>query len=203
MNRINASSSLKELLDCCTRESSPQYQNGWREFSARYKMIIYQNVTRRCLGWRVSRLHRQRSDTVNDIVTEVFMILLSSLSSYREVEDERKFRLWLATVCNRAAGRFLQREFTSALAEADIEEFQNYIHGVQFDTRWELFENVVAKLRRKTGTKKRNLERDINIFLLYTWGDLSEPMILSHPCFKDMGHRVVDNVVNRMRAILR
>ena len=48
-----------------------------------------------------------------------------------------------------------------------------------------------------------NIERDINIFHLYTWADFSEEMILFNPCFQDIGHRVVDNVVNRMRSQLK
>lgn len=203
MDNSVSSLPLKELLRICTDEHSSHWEAGWREFMTRYKDIIYQQITRRCVSWRVSRLRRQFSDTINDIALQVFEILLKSLSTFREVDNERMFILWLATVCNRATSRYLQREFSDVLTEPDMEEFQNYIRDIGFDERWELYEMIVQQLRGFPGKKKRNLERDINIFLLYTWSDLSQDMILMHPCYKEIGHRVVDNVVNRLREVLR
>lgn len=195
--------SLAQLITHCSDTNSPQRESAWRQFLKHYKVFIYQAVTRRCLTWRVPRLRRQLSDVVNDIVSEVFIILCKALSDFREVEDEKKFKLWLATISNRAVGRYLQREFFCEMAEPDLEEFRNYIQCLGHDSRWELYENVIEKLLTASGNKKKNLERDINIFLLYTWADLSQPMILSHPCYVDMGHRVIDNVVNRMRDMLK
>ena len=195
--------SLAQIITHCSDVRSSRREAAWRQFLKRYKVFIYQVVTRRCLTWRVSRLRRQLSDVVNDIVCEVFAILCNSLSDFREVSDEKKFKLWLATISNRAVSRYLRREFFEELAEPDLEEFQNYIHNLEYDTRWELYENIVEKLASTASSKKKNLERDINIFLLYTWADLSQPMILAHPCYVDMGHRVIDNVVNRMRDVLK
>ena len=82
--------SLSELLINCCDEHSPDRESSWREFLRRYKHFIYQVITYRCLGWQVSRLRRQLSDVVNDVVSEVFIILTKSLAHYREVEDEKK-----------------------------------------------------------------------------------------------------------------
>ena len=195
--------SLEKLISHCSDADSSQHEAAWRQFLKHYKVFIYQVVTRRCLSWRVSRLRRQLSDVVNDIVCEVFAILCKSISDFREVSDEKKFKLWLATISNRAVSRYLRHEFFEELAEPDLEEFQNYIHSLEYDTCWELYENIVEKLCYASGSKKKNLERDINIFLLYTWADLSQPMILAHPCYVDVGHRVIDNVVNRLRDKLK
>ena len=195
--------SLDRLIACCSDRKDKDYEKAWREFIKRYKTFIYQVITHRCIGWRVSRLRRQLSDTVNDVVSEVFAILTRSLGQYKEVEDEKKFRLWLATICNRAAGRFIKREFFSDMADEDLEDFRNYIGEIEFESRWELYESVVNQLRETDSAKKKNLERDINLFQLYIWSDLSQPIILSHPCYVTVGHRVIDNVVNRLREQIR
>ena len=191
--------SLDRLVSCCSDRNNKDYEQAWRELIKRYKTFIYQIVTHRCIGWRVSRLRRQLSDTVNDVVSEVFVILTRSLSQYKEVEDEKKFRLWLATICNRSAGRFIKREFFTDMADEDMEDFRNYIKEIEFESRWELYESVVIQLRETDSTKKKNLERDINLFQFYIWSDLSQPIILTHPCYETVGHRVIDNVVNRLR----
>jgi DNA-directed RNA polymerase specialized sigma24 family protein len=195
--------SLKDLTEICSNPRSPYREEAWREFIKIYKIFIYQNVTRYCYNWRIPRLRRQLSDVVNDIVAEIYLILCSSLSSYREVTDEKKFRFWLATICSRTVSRYIQREFVPMMANPDFEEFQDYLFELQSDNRWELYEAIVDMLRRSDSAKKRNSERDINIFLLYVWADLTGDMILAHPCYRQLGHRVIDNVVNRMRALLK
>lgn len=194
---------LRQLLAICCDKKNADYQLAWREFLRRYKLFIYQIITHRCINWRVSRLRRQISDVVNDIVSDVLVILNQSLDQYREREDDKRFRLWLGTICNRATGRYLKREFSTEIAEQDPEEFHNYIHGLAFDSRWELYETIVRQLRAAGSLKKQHLERDINIFQFYIWSDLSQCMILTHPCYTEIGHRVIDNVINRLREQLR
>ena len=203
MGQSNLPYSLAQLIAYCCDSNSPYREAAWREFLKQYKIIIYQYIIRRCLTWQASRLKRQLSDVVNDIVSEVLMILYKSLSTYREVEDEAKFKLWLGTICNRAASRHLRQEFLALLVEPDVEEFNNYIYQLEFESRWELYESVVHHLRGLNIRNRQNIERDINIFQLYTWADLPQSIIESHPCYSNIGHRVVDNVVNRMRDHLR
>jgi hypothetical protein len=203
MESSQAEWSLDRLLAICCDRKNAHYEIAWREFLRRYKTFMYQVITHRCIGWRVSRLKRQLSDVVNDVVSEVWAILNRSLDQFQEVSDEKKFRLWLATICNRAAGRYIKREFFDEIAEPDLEEFRNYIHDLAFDSRWEMYENVVQQLRSSGTLKKKNLERDINIFQFYIWSDLSHSMIQTHPCYSEIGHRVIDNVVNRLREQLR
>jgi len=195
--------SLQFLLNSCCDKDSSNWELAWREFLSRYKTFIYKMITHRCINWRVTRLRRQLSDVVNDVVSEVFTILSQSISQYREVENEARFRIWLGTICSRAASRYLKREFFTEMAEPDLEEFQNYIQGLEFDFRWELYESVITRLRSSDSTKKKNIERDINLFQLYIWSDLSQPMILTHPCYSTIGHRVIDNVINRLRESLK
>ena len=70
-------------------------------------------------------------------------------------------------------------------------------------SRWELYETVVQYLRGLAGPRKRNLERDIHLFMLYNWADFSEDMIRVTPNFRSMGDRVLDNVINRLRILTR
>jgi DNA-directed RNA polymerase specialized sigma24 family protein len=195
--------SIKDFTEICSNPKSALHENAWREFLRDYKIFIYQNVTRYCYNWRIPRLRRQLSDVVNDIVAEVYLVLCRSLASYREVADEKKFKLWLATICSRTVSRYIQREFVPMIAGPDFEEFQEFLFELPNDHRWELYESVVDVLRRSNTAKKRNDERDINIFLLYVWADFNNEMILAHPCYKKLGHRVIDNVANRMRNLLR
>ena len=145
----------------------------------------------------------QLSDVVNDIVSETFITLHKAITSYRETEDEKKFLFWLTTICNRTASHFLRKQFISTVIENEIQEIQEYYKVLQTDVRWELFENIVLDLREFSGKQKRNLERDITLFNLYTISDFSTHMIERTPCFHSIGHRVVDNVINRTRDVLK
>jgi hypothetical protein len=194
--------SLSELIEICQNPGSVYWESGWRDFLNRYKFGIYNSITKRCLGWNVPRLRNQLSDVVNDIASDVFIILCKSLGKFHEVENEQKFIVWLNTICNRAASHYLRKQFIELMSEVDPSEMHDIIGSINVDYWWEIYDHTVMILRESNG-KKRNLERDINIFHLYTWSDFSENMILFIPCFRDMGHRVVDNVVNRMRNQLK
>jgi DNA-directed RNA polymerase specialized sigma24 family protein len=194
---------LSDIIRQCTAPDSSERESGWRNFMGRYKMTIYRSVMRRCLNWQVSRLHRQLSDTVNDIVSEVFIILYHSLGDYRETDNEKKFLLWLKTICNRTASRHLTRQYISKMAEPDWNDIDNLLQNIDPDARWELYDHIVNLLSSQSGSHKRFIERDIHIFQLYVWLDCSTEMILAHPCLSALGHRVVDNVVNRLREVLK
>ena len=196
-------SSLREILQNISNSNSANYEQCWRKFTKQYKNFIYQVVTRRVLTWNVPRLRNQLSDVVNDIVAEIFIILFKSISSYRELDDEKKFLYWLTTVCNRAASHFLKKQFVATMIDNEIEDIQKYYNVLQNDVRWELYESIVRDLRESSGKSKRNLERDITLFNLYTISDFSHQMIEFTPCFDNIGHRVVDNVVNRARDVLK
>ncbi|MEJ2052541.1 MAG: hypothetical protein P8X42_01360 [Calditrichaceae bacterium] len=187
----------------CTSQESARRESGWREFLDRYKAGIYNSITKRCLNWNVPRLRSQLSDVVNDIASEVFTILFKSLEQYQELENEQKFIAWLNTICNRAASHYLRRQFLEYMSDVDPSEMHSLLGDLSVDNRWEIYDNTVSRLRELNGGKKRNLERDINIFHLYVWSDFSDEMIQFNPCYKDIGHRVVDNVVNRMRNQLK
>ena len=195
--------SFQELLAYCTDRNSPYWEAGWREFVKRYNKFLYATVTKRCLNFNLPRLRRQLSDVVNDIVAEVYVVLSKSLGNYREVDKEQVFFHWLVTICNRAAGRYLRRGFVTAIVDNDVDEFQNYVQGLLPNTSMELYEDLVHKLRASGSKRKRNIERDINIFQFYVWADLSEAMIQAHPCLVNEGERVVENVVWQMRQFLR
>ena len=89
-------SSLKDILKNISKTNSENYEQCWRDFTKQYKNFIYQVVTRRVLSWNVPRLRNQLSDVVNDIVAEVFIILIKSISTYRELDNEKKFLFWLS-----------------------------------------------------------------------------------------------------------
>ena len=193
---------LKEILKHISNPNSPNYELSWRNFLRKYKNFIYHVVTKRVINWNVPRLKMQLSDVVNDIVSEIIITLYKNISSYRETEDEKKFLFWLTTICNRTASHFLKKQFVTSFIENEIQDIQEYYKVLQTDVRWELYESIVRDLRESSGKNKRNLERDIALFNLYTISDFSPQMIAITPCFDSIGHRVVDNVVNRTREVL-
>ena len=194
---------LSELLYHCSRPESSSYEYAWREFLTRYKVIIYNFITRRCLSWNTTRLRKQLPDVVNDIASDVFIILNKSINTFKEIEAEEKFIAWLAVICNRAVSHYLKKQFISIINDNSADEYQQFIGSLQMDSRWELYDTVVWKIRDSKAKPGKNLERDINIFLLYLWGDFSIEMITSDPCYRDIGPRVIDNVVNRLRILLK
>lgn len=197
---------FQQFLDNCSNPGSANYEHAWRQFIERYKLFIYNQAAKHCRKWNVPRLNTQYSETVNDIFSEVILTLCENdcraLKNFRARDNEKMFLSWLATICSRATGRFIQRHFSMVLADAEIDNFIDYIIDLDFDTRWELFETIVEILRDTSSSKRRHLERDINIFLLYVWADFSAPMIKTHPCLQEIGPRVVDVVVNRFRQQL-
>jgi len=132
-----------------------------------------------------------------------FSILNKSISTFKEKEAEEKFIAWLAVICNRAVSHYLKKQFISIINDNSADEYQQFIGSLQMDSRWELYDTVVWKIRDSKAKPGKNLERDINIFLLYLWGDFSIEMITSNPCYRDIGPRVIDNVVNRLRILLK
>ncbi|TVL99928.1 MAG: hypothetical protein CV087_16030 [Candidatus Brocadia sp. WS118] len=217
MLRFQNSPSFSALLECCTDQTSPYWEAGWDEFLNRYKEMIYKFVVNRCFNWKVERLGMQLNDVVNDIVSEVYIILLNKLYTYRVEEGEQNFRYWLATVCNRASGSYMKRRSIAAFIAEEIEDvekdlkktterFQTYIRTFEIDTRFELYEHLVLILRT-SGEQKRNVERDIHIFYLYVWADLPKQIIANgHPCFADdpnINEGNIDNVIHRFRSFLR
>ena len=197
---------FQQFLDDCSNPGSANYEQAWRQFIERYKLFIYNHAAKSCRKWNVPRLNTQYSETVNDIFSEVILVLCGNeckaLKDFRARDNEKMFLSWLATICSRTTGRFIQRHFAMVLSETEIDSFIEYLIDLDFDTRWELYETIVEVLRNTSSSKKRHLERDINIFLLYVWADFSGPMIKKHPCLQEIGPRVVDVVVNRFRQQL-
>ena len=127
-------------------------------------------------------------------------MLNKSLSSFNETDNEEKFLIWLAVICNRATSAYLKKFFYNQLIEKDVNEYKDFLFGIQPKNRWELYEETVSTIRQNNKDGK-NLERNINLFMLYLWADFSPAMINLQPCYKNLGQRVLDNVINRLRKI--
>ncbi len=198
---------FEQLLESCSNPDSASWELGWKEFIRRYKRFMYNNVTKTCVAWNVSRLQKQLSDSVNDIVSESIFLLCrdgcKALRDFRTRDSEQAFLSWLAIICRRTSSRYIQQNFTNVITEGDLGNVKEYIGGLDFNVQWELYEHFVEQCRISSKKKKNNIERDIHIFQLYAWADFSADMISSLPCLNTIGHRVVDNVVNRMRKHLK
>jgi len=203
LNNIN----LNDLIELCCATHESYRDQAWMVFIKRYKMYIYNKTYSVCRSWNVQRLKGNLSDTVNDIVSEVYAQLVvndcRALQSFLNRDNERMFLSWLGVICSRCVDRYVRKKYNESLSLNDFDLVEKYVGSLNFDKRWELYEFYIQKFRDSSKTTRKNLERDINIFNLYTWGDFDSRMIKLHPCLNTLGPRVVDVVVNRMRNYLR
>lgn len=212
--------SLAELRQHMTQRIPPHlHQQAWGEFLLRYRALIETAIARRCHAWNSRALDLQRSDVVDDVFSSVMAGLVdgdfNALKSFRG-SSEGEFRSWLNVVAKRAAGRFLRnRSFERYIggedesSQSDLPDYllKDYLADLDEHTKAELYEHIVEIVRREKSGRRGNAERDLHIFLLYTLADFDQEMITALPVFRgegrEIGHRVVDNVVNRIRTILR
>lgn len=215
--------SFEDLLDALVNPpSNHHYQQAWMEFLERYRFTIESAARHRCRGWNARSLDMQLSDVVNDVISDVLLILCKkdckALADFRGRDSEEQFKGWLRVVASRAAGRRLKNKAFQRVIITDEDGERNdlpdyvikdYLSGLERDQVWELYEDWVHTIRDVKGSRKGNTERDIHIFMLYTLSDFTQEMICDLPGFADpasgekLGHRVVDNVVNRLRNLLK
>ena len=83
-------------------------------------------IGQRCHGFNVPRLKLSYSETVNDILDEVFLKLIvdesKALRDFRALDDENRFYAYLTTICQRMTSRFIQKHIESNLVEKPAEE---------------------------------------------------------------------------------
>ncbi len=198
--------SFEELLTHCGDVSSCYWQIAWAEFENRYDRFIYKKIAERCAAMRPPRLCLQFSATVEDILSEMKVTLLKhdcrALRNFRGKHSETIFLAWLKQIAHRTTRAYLQRNYKEYFSETETMSL-DFVHCAdqqnEGQARREAFQEIVASLRSLAACNARNTERDINIFLLYTLSEFNADMFMSHPLFKRIGHRVVDNVVNRTR----
>lgn len=199
--------SLQQLLHLCTGPKSQQWERGWHIFLQRYKIFLYHAVSRRCMSWRAPRLQKQRSQVVNDILDEVLYLLCDQekgvLRSFQHTDSEHCFRAWLTLISDRAAMKYLHKNFTDYLLETDAHELLQLLKSCDPICRLEWYEHLVAILRKAQVTQRGNFHRDTHLFLLYVWSDLPPKLILSLPQFRNLSNQVFDNVIYRMRELLQ
>lgn len=210
MQNSSSRLTLQELLRYCPDPSSPYREYAWCQFNRRYGKFIHACVRKRCRGWSAPRLQMQFNEIVADIVGRVFFELCrndgKALRSFRGGDNERMFLAWLAAICHRVSHRYLTGKW---LKGENVEEEENpeiaplHIEELDRDMAWELYEQVVSKLRDSSKRQTVIRERNINIFALFTFAGFSEEMIRMLWCFKGLGERVVQVEVHRIRGELR
>lgn len=196
--------SLAELLKCCTDRNSGCWENGWREFMRRYQDFIRKSVKYNGFSIQSQRLNKQRYDAEEDAIAEVLMILMKSLHTFYEHDNEKIFRAWLATVIRRATRSWILKEVVGKFIDKEITDFETLFAELDAFSKYEFYEYMVFLLRSGQKYKSQKIERNIHIFMLNTWMSLSKPTIMGHPCFKEIQQEhFIEVIVNRMRKRLR
>ncbi len=197
---------LRQLLEACSDRNAPEWQAGWREFLARYKNFLYKAILDRGAHFHHSRLRRQMLAEAHEVFMDVLTKLTEDnariLRRFRNKDSEPAFLAFLAILCRRATSARLKKMVTQPLVDEDLEDFKTRLAAGDAVFRCQLYEDVDRLLRAHLGGRGE-AERDIHLFKLYVWAGFSEEMIRSTPCFRDLGDRVVDNVVLRLRRCLR
>jgi len=209
MPEISSALTLREILRYCTDRDSPYWGYAWNEFNKRYEKIIYANIKCRCLAWKSVRLKRQLDETVQDIfakiISELCMHEFKALREFRGHENdedhERMFLGWLVTVCHHQSNRELKGPWWKVMQDADPQDSAGILRELAPDASWSLYNDVVSLLRDSAENKLR--ERDIHIFLLGTFAAFSEAMVRIPAYMKDLGERVIQVVMFRMRTKIR
>jgi hypothetical protein len=198
---------LGQLLDYCTNPTSRYWNSSWTLFIKRYKVIITGIVINRCRSWNIALLKKQFPEVVNDILSRIFAVFVENdyalLKRYRARDNDYQFLAYLVTICDRTTRSYILEFFHDSLSENKREPIEQYIQNLEQDQSWELYEMLVAELRKSSGTRKKNTERDIHLFMMYIWGDFSTVILQKQKFYASLGERVFDLVISRMRQILK
>ncbi len=189
---------LDKLITQCASEEISEKNQAWQIFWQRYHARIY-GFARYACQKSIRPRHRLFKDVVDDVVGDVLFILNSELSSFRNRDDEGRFLAWLSMITNRAALRYMQKNYSRLYFNDRNEETLNSREPFHC---WELYDYLVAFFRK---TRKKNSvqsERDISIFMLYTFADFSPETIKKQPCLKNVSLRAIQLVLNRMKKKL-
>lgn len=193
---------LASIIEACTNEHPAIREKGWKTLVNRYKSYLYSVVFHYRARCRRSKDAEWEQKFADDVVCEVFCLLCQDggklLRAFQAVDNERSFRGYLATITVRAAQRLSARE-----NKVHPEEYLESSESISnFPRQRELYEQLVAWLRSHVSRKEKDAESRILMFTMYLLGDFSTQMLARHPVFKHLGHRVLDNTMNRLKAKL-
>ena len=201
-NSENLNLDLNELLCNCTDRHSANWQQSWNEFFVRYKNFIYQIALKRCRKWSVTRMQNQLSDEINDIVYLVIKTLIDNdfkvLKDYKTRDNNTLFLTYLATITDRITKRYLQQNFKSSVFQLDLNVLPKYDSKTNIEDIWELYDEWVYYLRSVSKKTNAKSERNIHLYLMYTWNEKSD-IIKYHPFYKPIGADTLYALKNRIK----
>ncbi len=190
--------SLKQIIENCVSPNKSYWEKAWSEFLDRYKQLLYYFIKRSCESWNSHRLNIQQNDIINDVFSEVIVIIYKNLNSFENRDSEQKFISWLQVICNRSTTAFIQRKLKNILNEDEITEFDSFKKSHSGTKLWELYENIVTLLRSQMKGNK-NMERDINVFMLKVWAGFSSKQIMDNPYHSNLNENSINVIINRVR----
>ncbi len=194
---------LGDLLDNCTNPNSPVWEKSWQEFLNRYQNFIYKLVLNRCKSWNLQRIKYQLQDEVDDIVFIVIKHLIKDdyrfLKQFQNRDNPQLFLLYLSTLINRITRRHLAIHFNKILDTLEEDQAKDTLKELSPEAGWEIYEELVQSLRNSMINKHPNNERNIHLFLMYTWTDMSIDMLTHNDFYKPMGQNAIYTLINRMR----
>ena len=165
MSEINTHTSLRELILYARDKKSALYQSAWRELVRRYKTGMYNKILWTSRPWLTSRLNLQIKDIANDILADFFCILVREIKDFKKIERDNAFHAWLNTICLRTVSAHFIKYYSKMISDTECSELDEFINSQHIDVKWELYDTLIAILKKNAVTRK-NCYRDIFIFML-------------------------------------
>lgn len=199
----NKELSLEKLLNFCSNPKSLHYESAWTEFVTRYQKYIYTVISKKCHSIDTQIFKIDFQETLNEIFDEVIIKLCTNnhtaLKNFHHKDNERIFLAWLAKISNNAAYQFIKND--SLDREMNLDFYTKLESPIGNEVLLRLYEDLVSILRSYKNTN--NTERDINIYILFVWYDYTLETLRSVPCLRNIGYRVPELTLSRMRKYLR
>lgn len=194
--------SLKPLLELCISGSENEKTHAWNELLHRYERLLIYFIDRRVSSWNMPRLGLQKEEIVEDVFSEVLVILYNKLATFKNREQEYKFKSWLEVICRNATGRYISKTFSTA-EESYVPEVHNDKEECCPDgNNWELYERTQSLLQRAL-VKGKNIERDKHIFLLNVWAGFPARQITAHPLYTTLSLNQVEVIISRIKKKIK
>ena len=202
MNKKREPFPLERIIKGCTDRNSLDWEWAWRYLFSYYREYIYKIIFDTCAAY-ARYFTRDKDQIIQDIFAEFCYTLCKSesrvLKSFRAIESENAFRFYLGVITKRVARNILLKQGIPLKPE-HLKMMENELEDDRF--LWELHEHLVFSIRKVHKKKDKNLERNILLFTLYNLEGYTSEMIAKQPLFKELGSRVVDNVVFRIKSKL-
>jgi len=168
---------LAKIIALCLDADSLKADYGWNLLFERYNKQIYNNLWKRCHGFREKNL----AELINDFSSKVWVIVKKELPKFRNIDNERSFQGWLKIIANNEVNGYLRKKVSEeTVLSLDDLETEPLRPNSDLNTR-EHYDELVSRVRATSKARNSNMERDIQIFFLEEIRGIDPDSVYDHP----------------------